>query len=72
MITLTLSTGEHIHINLKHIVAVHQSRDEGKSGVTVVYTMYQQFPFEVKETAVDVANWMRSGFAPFALKKQAA
>ena len=63
MLILTLSkSGSHIYLSRNHIIGCQASDDSTKPGVTVVYTTFQQFPFEVKEDAMYIMNLMNDSY----------
>lgn len=62
MITLTLVKPPMNKINLlpNQIVGFQPSDDAAKPGVTVVYTTFQAYPFEVKEDVQYISNMLNN------------
>lgn len=58
MVVLTLVGGGKVYMSPNHVVAFHKSLDVAKSNVTVVYTQWNQFPFEVMEEPMMIGNWV--------------
>ena len=57
ILTLTKSKKQ-LNLNTAHIVAWQESDDPAKPNVTVVYTSWATYPFEVDESATTIANYM--------------
>jgi hypothetical protein len=63
MLILTLSkSGKPIYLSRSHIIGCQASDDPNKIGVTVVYTTFQSFPFEVKEECNYIMNLLSDSF----------
>jgi hypothetical protein len=68
MVILTLSkSGNPIYLSRGHIIGCQASDDPNKVGVTVVYTTFQAYPFEVKEDCHYIMNLLNDSYG--AVKK---
>lgn len=57
---LTLTNGQPLFLNPYNVVAWHPSVDPTKPSVTVLYTEWKEFPFEVTESSTTINNYMES------------